>query len=94
MSTTVASHLAITGLVQGVCYRASLQAEAQRLGLDGWVRNRRDGSVEAAVQGPEEAVRKLAEWARRGPPAARVDGVEIAPWNEQIDPGFRQLPTL
>lgn len=94
MNATVASHLAITGLVQGVCYRASLLAEAQRLGLDGWVRNRRDGSVEAAVRGPEGRVRELVAWARRGPPAARVDGVEIAPWNEQIDPGFRQLPTV
>lgn len=93
MQATVTLHLSITGLVQGVFYRASLRAEAGRLGLEGWVRNRRDGSVEAVIRGPEDRTRELVAWARRGPPAARVDQVAVTAWNEQIDSGFRQLPT-
>jgi acylphosphatase len=53
--------------------------EAERLGASGWVRNAPDGSVEAMVQGSETAVDALVEWARRGPPQARVDHVEIEP---------------
>jgi acylphosphatase len=93
MGNPVTLHLAVTGLVQGVSYRWSMVQEARHLGLDGWVRNRRDGSVEAAVRGPEDRVRKLVEWARRGPPAARVDDVAVEPWSGPIDPGFAQLPT-
>jgi len=70
--------LRIAGMVQGVGYRYALQHEAERLGLTGWVRNRRDGSVEAVVQGPQEAVDAMAAWARRGPPAARVNDVTAA----------------
>ena len=62
-------------MVQGVGYRFALEREAARLGLTGWVRNRRDGSVEAVAQGPAEALDALAAWARRGPPAAQVTGV-------------------
>ena len=55
-----------------------LQREAQRRGVAGWVRNRRDGSVEAMVQGPREAVDALIDWARRGPPSARVTDVQVS----------------
>jgi acylphosphatase len=72
-------HLLISGQVQGVGFRDALQREAERLGLRGWVRNRLSGEVEALVQGPEQAVAALADWARRGPPAARVEGVECGP---------------
>ena len=68
--------LEIRGRVQGVGFRASLAGEARRLGLGGWVRNRRDGSVEATVAGPAAAVQQLLQWARLGPPAARVDSVQ------------------
>lgn len=94
MGNTITLHLSITGLVQGVSYRWSMVQEGRRLSLDGWVRNRRDGCVEAAVSGPEDRVRELVEWARRGPAAARVDDVEVTPWNGLIDPGFAQLPTV
>lgn len=94
MSQTLALHLSISGLVQGVSYRWSMVIEARRLGLDGWVRNRFDGSVEAVAGGPADKVQKLVDWARRGPPAARVDQVESEAWNERIDPGFHQLPTV
>ncbi|HMO49227.1 MAG TPA: acylphosphatase [Rubrivivax sp.] len=68
--------LEIRGRVQGVGFRASLADEARRLGLRGWVRNRRDGSVEAMIAGPDEAVQQLLQWSRRGPPAARVDNMQ------------------
>ncbi len=70
--------LVITGRVQGVWYRESMRLEAERLGVAGWVRNRRDGSVEAVVQGESTAVRALIAWARIGPPAAEVAGIEIS----------------
>ena len=67
--------LQITGRVQGVWFRGATQAEAQRLGVDGWVRNRPDGTVEAVVEGEPAAVRTLADWCRRGPSGARVTEV-------------------
>jgi acylphosphatase len=69
--------LRITGRVQGVGYRASLAAEANRLGLAGWVRNRRDGSVEAVIDGPIASMQGLLDWARTGPPMAQVDDVAV-----------------
>lgn len=69
--------LMIEGRVQGVGYRASFADKAVALGLSGWVRNRRDGSVEACVHGEVEAIEAIILWARRGPPAARVRNVTI-----------------
>jgi len=83
--TPVSVQLRVTGRVQGVGYRESLRAEAEGLGVTGWVRNRRDGSVEALLQGPREAVEALIAWARRGPPAARVTEVEMAPPAAELD---------
>lgn len=73
----MAKHLSISGIVQGVGYRASLQAQAQALNLSGWVRNRRDGSVEALVAGETSAIDKIIAWAHHGPPNARVDRVTV-----------------
>jgi acylphosphatase len=72
---SICQHLRILGVVQGVGFRASLESTARTLQLAGWVRNCRDGSVEAVVQGTEPAVEALVAWCRRGPPAARVDAV-------------------
>lgn len=69
--------LRITGRVQGVYYRASCAEAARQLGLVGWVRNVDDGSVEAVAEGPHEALESFLAWCRRGPPAARVDDVEV-----------------
>lgn len=93
----IARHLTIEGLVQGVGFRWSTVTEARRLGLRGWVRNRRDGSVEALVAGDEAQVIALLAWAKRGPAGARVDRVTV----ELADPttladqsGFRQVGTV
>ena len=72
----VRAHLLIRGRVQGVWYRGSMENEAERLGVAGWVRNRPDGSVEAAFEGAPSAVDALLAFVRRGPRAARVEGVE------------------
>lgn len=92
----ITRHLLIEGLVQGVGYRAAMQVQAQRLGLNGWVRNRTDGGVEAIVQGPAEPLECLIAWAHRGPPAARVSAVRVG--EVQLGPErrfvrFEQLPT-
>ena len=69
-------HLHIRGLVQGVSYRATARAEAQRLGLSGWVRNLPSGDVEAVAEGDAAAVERFVAWCRRGPEEAVVEGVE------------------
>jgi len=76
--TPVARHLHITGRVQGVYYRAGMTLQAEALGLCGWVRNRRDGSVEAMACGPASALRALIDWAHQGPPNARVHRVAVS----------------
>jgi len=70
-------HLVISGRVQGVFFRNSMQREAQYLAVSGWVRNRSDGTVEAVVQGEPAAVDAIVRWARRGPELAHVERVEI-----------------
>ena len=93
----VTRHLCIFGHVQGVGYRDALRRQSLALGIAGWVRNRRDGSVEAVVQGDEAAVAKLVAWAERGPPAARVERVESHAASGEYDrsyAGFDWLATL
>jgi acylphosphatase len=65
----------ITGRVQGVGYRAWVDHQARNHNLEGWVRNRRDGSVEALFAGPEEIVSEMVAACRRGPSSSRVDSV-------------------
>jgi acylphosphatase len=85
-------HLSIHGNVQGVGFRYHFREQAQRLGITGWVRNRRGGSVEAMIEGTPEAVEALLAWARLGPPAARVERVELSE-AEGAFAGFELRPT-
>jgi acylphosphatase len=84
----------VRGRVQGVGYRAWTARQAAALGVRGWVRNRADGSVEAALFGDAAAVRELLARCRRGPTLARVDSVEEAPEEGSPPAGFEQRPTL
>ena len=69
-------HLRITGRVQGVGFRYSALAEAQRLGVHGWVRNAQDGAVELLAEGDERCLHRLVTWCHTGPPGALVYDVE------------------
>ena len=92
----ITRHLRIEGRVQGVGYRYAMCAEAESSGVSGWVRNRRDGSVEAVVQGSPEAVERILDWARHGPPGARVTGFHAQAAEGGADrpySGFDSLPT-
>lgn len=73
----ITQHLKIFGRVQGVFFRESMGREAQRLDITGWVRNCRDGTVEAMIQGTPAAVAAMTEWARVGPERAQVERVDI-----------------
>jgi acylphosphatase len=72
-----ARHVVVTGLVQGVAFRWRTRVRAEELGLAGWVRNLMDGSVELTCEGEPGAVDELLAWLRRGPPAARVEGLGV-----------------
>lgn len=86
--------LQITGRVQGVGFRDALRNEAGRLGVTGWVRNGRDGSVQAMVQGAPAALEALVAWARRGPPGSRVAEVSVATArNAQTYTSFERRPS-
>jgi len=93
---TMTVHVSVVGRVQGVGFRDALCRQALQRGVRGWVRNRRDGSVEAVFQGEPAAVEALLAWARRGPPAARVAEVNSQPATGNLDrpyEGFDSLPS-
>ncbi|WBX83719.1 acylphosphatase [Sphingosinicella microcystinivorans] len=90
----VARRLRIHGRVQGVWYRAWTLETAQRLGLDGWVRNRIDGTVEVFAVGPADAVEKLVAACREGPPAAKVERLDVEAAEGIVRRGFTKKPTV
>lgn len=85
----------VRGRVQGVGYRYSMRRRATEVGVAGWVRNRRDGTVEAEIEGTEQQVEQMLAWADEGPPMARVEAVRVT----EVDPtgesgGFDTRSTL
>ncbi len=89
-----ARRLVIAGRVQGLGYRDWMCAQAEALGVSGWVRNRRDGTVEALVDGDPGAVEELLRACRRGPRAAVVTDITESFAEPSAEPGFLRLPTL
>ena len=89
----MAKRLTISGRVQGVGYRAAFYDTALSLGLCGWVRNRRDGTVEACVDGEAAALETIIAWAKRGPPATQVAHVSIEDVAEMTAGTLNILPT-
>lgn len=88
-------HARVRGRVQGVYFRASTQSEAQRLELAGWVRNRRDGTVELVAEGPPDSLDALMRWVAVGPPLStvtNVDRIDCEPVG--LEDGFTIRPTL
>lgn len=82
MSDRVRRHAVVTGRVQGVGFRYAARQQADGLGLAGWVRNLASGEVELEVEGPRAGVEQFMDWLRDGPPAARVDSVDL----EDLEP--------
>ncbi len=74
----VARRVVVHGRVQGVFFRDSCSREAQRAGVNGWVRNEPDGSVAALFEGPAPAVDRMVRWCHDGPPHARVERVDVS----------------
>ena len=78
-------HVYVEGKVQGVWFRASTKQEAERLGLTGWVRNMRDGRVEAMMEGRSEKVDEMIKWCHSGPPLSSVNKVTVEELNDPIN---------
>jgi acylphosphatase len=93
-TNTAAALLRIEGRVQGVAFRAWTETEARRRGLRGWVRNRRDGSVEALLIGPPVIVDEMADLCRRGPSLASVTAIERTPAQDDGSAGFEPRRTV
>jgi acylphosphatase len=94
MSDEIAVRVFMSGRVQGVWYRGWTVKTATACGLRGWVRNRRDGRVEALLIGPAEAVEAVIRDCHHGPPAARVDGLKRMNAADDGSVGFDQLPSV
>ncbi|WP_421723564.1 acylphosphatase [Bauldia sp.] len=84
----------VHGRVQGVGYRAWLAKRAARFGLNGWVRNRSDGTVEAVLSGPAPDVDNAIAASRQGPRAADVSRIETDTYDEVVTDGFKTRPTV
>ncbi len=89
---TEVRRLLIRGVVQGVGFRYSMAAQARLLGVTGWVRNRRDGAVEAMIAGAAEPVATMLAWSHHGPAGASVEHVMVEIGSGEFS-SFEQLPT-
>jgi acylphosphatase len=86
-------HVVVHGDVQGVGYRYTMRMIARGAGVAGWVRNRRDGTVEAEVEGPSEQVDEVLAWMAEGPPGSRVESATVTDAAATGDSGFEVRPT-
>lgn len=86
-------HVLVTGDVQGVGYRYTMRMVARDAGVTGWVRNRRDGSVEAEVEGSPDQVDEVLAWMAEGPPGSRVESSTVTDVTPTGERGFEVLPT-
>ena len=93
MSERVTRRLRIHGRVQGVWFRESMRRQAMALGVNGWVRNRMDGTVEAVIEGAHGAVDAMTEWARRGPQRAEVRHLDAFDAPAESFTTFETLPS-
>lgn len=93
MSASKAIQVSISGRVQGVGFRAWTKSQARKKSLNGWVRNRSDGTVEAVFSGKAEAVDDMLAACHDGPLASRVKDVSSQPYSGEIAEGFEHLPT-
>jgi acylphosphatase len=84
----IRAQVVVTGLVQGVCFRAETQRRARSLGVAGWVRNRYDGAVEAVFEGDDERVESMIRWCGHGPSGARVDEMHVERGQARGERGF------
>jgi len=85
---SVRAHVFVEGRVQGVWFRHSTSRVADRLGINGWVRNLPDGRVEAVYEGPGSAVEEMLAWTKRGPERAHVNNLEIHDETPTGEQGF------
>lgn len=81
MAEKVRVHIVVSGRVQGVFFRAETQEKAQQLGVTGWVKNLSEGRVEAVFEGERAKVEEMVEWAKKGPPGAIVNDLDLS-WEE------------
>lgn len=86
-------HVIVSGDVQGVGYRYTMRIEADDAGVSGWVRNRRDGTVEAEVEGTDEQVDRILAWMAEGPPGSRVEDARVRDAAPTGADGFEVRPT-
>lgn len=93
MTERIAVRVVISGRVQGVWYRGWTVERARAAGLCGWVRNRKDGTVEAVFAGPPKAVEAMIAECRDGPPLAKVDAIAREDALDEGWTGFSQMPT-
>lgn len=87
------AHVTVSGEVQGVGYRYTLRMVAREAGVAGWVRNRRDGSVEAEIEGTDAQVDEVLAWMAEGPPGSRVENATVTDADPTGERGFEVLPT-
>jgi acylphosphatase len=84
MSDEIRAHILILGRVQGVFFRADTKKKAKKLGVRGWVKNLKNGQVEAVFEGKKSKVEELVDWARKGPAFAKVDYLKVS-WEDHKD---------